>query len=114
MANDRSLAWPELTYDAFAPTARLLHRGLQAVGKLTLLKPAEPHWANAALLPTSRGLTTGPIPWHDRVFTIEVDFISHALQASASDGRAAAFALVPMSVADWLASLYAVLDAIGV
>ena len=40
--------WPELDYDAFAPTMRLVHMGLQMVGKLTLLKPFEPQWANVA------------------------------------------------------------------
>lgn len=114
MPTDRSDAWPELPYEAFAATARLLHMGLQTVGKLTLLKPSEPQWANVALLPTSRGLTTGPIPWHDQVFTVDVDFVAHALEVSASSGRRAGFALGPMSVADWLASLYAVLDAVGV
>ena len=77
MSTDRSRAWPELDYEAFVPTLRLLHRGLQTVGKLTLLRPLEPHWANVVLLPASRGLTTGPIPWHDQVFTVDVDFFAH-------------------------------------
>ncbi len=114
MPSDRSIAWPELPYTAFAPTLRLLHRGVQTVGKLTLLKPFEPQWGNVALLPTSRGLTTGPIPWHDRLFTVDVDLVSHELRAAGSDGRSGGFSLRPMSVADWLASLTAVLAAIGV
>ena len=54
--------WPELPYGEFAPTMHLLQMGLQMAGKLTLLKPFEPQWANVVLGLTSRGLTTGPIP----------------------------------------------------
>jgi hypothetical protein len=106
--------WPELPYDGFAPTARLLHRGLQALGKLALLKPFERQWAHVVLLPTARGLTTGPVPWRDLTFTVEADMVAHAVRVSASNGRSAAFALGPMSVADWSASLNAALDGVGV
>jgi hypothetical protein len=112
--DDRSARWPELPYEAYAPTARLLLRGLQAVGKLTLLKPFEPQWAHVALLPTVRGLSTGVIPWRDLAFTVEADFIEHGLTVSASNGRTGGFAFGPMSVADFAASLDAALDAVGV
>ena len=63
--------WPALRYEDFAPTMHLLHMGLQMVGKLTLLKPFEPQWANVALGLTSTGLTTGPIPWQGGTFTVD-------------------------------------------
>ena len=112
--NERNALWPALPYEDFAPTARLLHRGLQAVGKLNLLKPFERQWAHVVLLPTARGLTTGAVPWRDLTFAAEADFVAHEVRVSASNGRGAAFALGPMSVADWFASLNAVLDAVGV
>ena len=112
MRDDR--LWPELPYDEFAPTARLLHMGLQTIGKLTLLKPFERQWAHVALQPTARGLTTGAIPWHDLHFTVDADFVAHEIRVAATNGRTAGFALGPMSVADWLGALYAALDAVGV
>ena len=55
--------WPPLSYPDFAATQHLLHMGLQAVGKLKLKEPFEPQWAEVALWLSSRGLTTGPIPY---------------------------------------------------
>jgi Family of unknown function (DUF5996) len=47
--------WPELPYEAFAPTAYLMHMITQVVGKLKLATPFEPQWANVPLWVTSRG-----------------------------------------------------------
>jgi hypothetical protein len=92
----------------------LLHMALQMVGKLTLLKPFEPQWANVALGLTSRGLTTGPVPWEGGTFTVDADFQAHELGVSTSWGTSGGFAFAPMSVAEWHDRFFAVLARAGV
>ena len=69
--------WPTLNYEDFKSSAHLLHMCVQMLGKLKLNTPFEPHWSNVALLLTSTGLTTGPIPYKKGVFSIDIDFILH-------------------------------------
>jgi hypothetical protein len=106
--------WPELPYEEFAPTMHLLHMGMQMVGKLTLLKPFEPQWANVVLGLTSRGLTTGPIPWKGGTFTVDADFRAHELGVSTSWGATGGFAFAPMSVAVWHDRFFSALASAGV
>lgn len=106
--------WPALDHEAFAPTSHLLHMGLQAVGKLMLRKPFEPQWANVAMPVTSRGLTTGPIPWDGGTFSIDVDLVVHEVAITTSWGRRGGLSLGPTSVADLVTSLFDVLRAVGV
>src|SRR5438552_14685511 len=89
-------AWPDIPYGAWKDTKETLHMYTQVIGKLRLaLSPPEPEWAHTALYVTARGLTTGPVPYEDRVFEVEFDLIDHALSVTASDGRRYRFALVP-------------------
>ena len=106
--------WPELPYDAFAPTMHLLHMGLQMFGKLTLLKPFEPQWANVVLGLTSTGLTTGPVPWEGGTFTVEADFARHEIGVTTSWGTSGGFELGPMSVAGWHERFFGALAGAGV
>lgn len=106
--------WPELPYDAFKSTAHLLHMGTQAIGKLKLLTPYEPEWANVALWLTSSGLTTGPIPYGLGSFTVDIDLIGHHIVCVTSWGRAGGFELKPMSVAQFTKALLDTLRNVGV
>ena len=73
-------AWPDIPYEAWRDTRDTLHMYTQVIGKLRLaLSPPEPQWAHIALYVTARGLTTGPVPFEDRVFQVEFDLIDHAL-----------------------------------
>lgn len=107
-------AWPSLSFEKFAPTAHLLHMGMQAIGKLKLLTPFEPEWANVALWLTSRGVTTGPIPFGAGVFSIDVDFIDHRVICTTSWGSMGDFRLMSMSVAHFTKQLFDTLHNIGV
>jgi len=48
-----------------------------------------------------RGLTTGPIPAGDRVFSIDLGFDDRALLLQISDGSGKVLALIPRAVADF-------------
>jgi hypothetical protein len=66
--------WPELPYDAWAPTMDTLHMKLQIIGKVRLaLTRREPQWANTPLYLTARGLTTSPIWSGQAGFTVALD-----------------------------------------
>jgi hypothetical protein len=101
--------WPELPYEKFASTGHLLHMATQAIGKLKLLTPFEPQWANVPLWVTSRGLTTGPIPYQPSVFSIDMDLIDHQVICTTGWGSVGEFKLDSMSVANFVKKLLAML-----
>src|SRR5262249_56651553 len=72
------------------------------VGKTRVAKGAMINggW-QGALYVTSRGLTTSPIPYGERTFQVDFDFIDHELRIGTSGGAAHSFALRPQSVADF-------------
>jgi len=98
----RVVEWPELPYEAWAPTMDTLHMKLQIVGKVRLtLTQREPQWANVPLYLTARGLTTSPI-WSGRAgFAIDVDLIDHEVIVAVNDGRVERVALDARPVADF-------------
>jgi hypothetical protein len=102
--------WPELPYDATAPTLDTLHMKLQVIGKVRLaLTPREPQWANVPLYLTARGLTTSPM-WSGRTaFAIDVDFVDHAVVVALNDGRVERVALEARPVAEFYRELMEVL-----
>jgi hypothetical protein len=72
----------------------------QIVGKIRLtLAPPVNHWWHVPLYVSSRGLTTSAIPYGDRAFQLDFDFVDHRLVVT--DGRPGAFVLDlrPQSVA---------------
>lgn len=94
--------WPALPLDAWKPTCDTLHLYSQVVGKVRLeLAPPEPQWAHVPLYLTARGLTTGPMPYRDRTFQIDFDFIAHELVVQVSDGQTRSIELKPRAVADF-------------
>ncbi|MBX3532910.1 MAG: hypothetical protein KF826_01000 [Xanthobacteraceae bacterium] len=97
--------WPTLSSPAFAPTRRLLHMMLQAIGKLKLFEPFEAQWAQVPLQLYARGLTTGPIPYAGGAYEVRVDFMSHELQWQTSAGAAGKLPLGPASVAGFVGAL---------
>ena len=73
-------AWPDLPYAAWKETCATLHLWTQIVGKVRLaLTPWLNHSWHVPLYVTARGLTTSPIPYGQRSFEIEFDFIEHVL-----------------------------------
>lgn len=94
--------WPELNLDDWQDTCTTLHMWTQIVGKIRLVQtPWINHSWHVPLYLTARGLTTSPIPYDNRIFQIDFDFIDHQLLIQASDRATRAIALRPRSVADF-------------
>jgi hypothetical protein len=99
MADD---AWPALPLDEWQDTYATLHMWTQVVGKIRLAQtPLVNHWWNVPLYVTARGLTTSAMPYQDRTFQIDFDFIDHQLLIQCDDGASETLALAPRSVADF-------------
>ena len=112
MSNNHT--WPQLPYIDFKSTAYLLHRGLQAIGKLKLNTSYEPHWSNVALWLTCRGLTTGPISYKEGIFSVEIDLVMHRIEIITSEGLAKSFPLVSMSVSQFTENLLSCLEQLNI
>jgi hypothetical protein len=86
----------------------------QMVGKVRLaLSPNVNHWWHSALYVTPRGLATSAIPFRDRTFELEFDFIDHRLMLRTSDGAVKSLPLVPQTVADFYGDFMAMLKSAG-
>jgi hypothetical protein len=108
-------AWPPLPLGDWADTYTTLHRWMQIVGKTRLaLAPHQNHWWQATLYVTARGLGTSPIPYEQRSFEIEFDFLDHRLVARTSDGSTRSIPLAPRSVADFYREYVGMLAALGI
>src|SRR5689334_1712181 len=108
-------AWPALAYADWQDTCNTLHLWTQIVGKVKLaLAPPINHWWGIVLFVTARGLTTGAMPYRDRVLQIDFDFCAQALVLRTSDAREQRFALAPMTTADFYAAVMAGLRALDV
>src|SRR5215470_3675221 len=106
--------WPELPFSAWKDTRDTLHLWTQIVGKIRLMQaPWLNHSWHVVLYVTARGLTTSPIPYEDRVFQIDFDFIDHVLRISTSDGTHKEVQLYPRSVADFFAEVMRSLAELG-
>jgi hypothetical protein len=107
--------WPPLPLEAWKDTRDTLHMYTQIIGKVRLaLAPMEPQWAQVPLHVTSRGLTTGPIPYRDRTFTVDFDLIAHDLVIDTSDGAIRRLALVPRTVARFYDEFMEALGSLGI
>ena len=91
-----------------------LHLWTQIVGKVRLaLTPWVNHSWHATLYVTARGLTTSLIPYGERAFQIDFDFIDHALLVRTSDGAERRLPLAPRAVADFHDALLTALTELG-
>ena len=113
--NSSSNVWPVLAYADWQDTCNTLHLWTQVVGKVKLaLAPLSNHWWGVVLFVTARGLTTGAMPYSDRVLQIDFDFCAHEVVLRTSDAREQRIALAPMATADFYAAVMQALRALGV
>ena len=109
------LAWPSLPLAEWEPTRATLHMWTQIVGKVRLaLAPRVNHWWSVVLYVNSRGLTTSAMPYGERAFEIQFDFLKHVLEIKVSDGSMRTLALAPRSVADFYREFMDALASLGV
>jgi len=102
--------WPELPLEEWRETRDTLHRWTQVVGKIRMkLTPLVNHWWNVTLYVSARGLTTSMIPYGDRWFEMEFDFIDHVLRIQVRDGARREIALAPRTVAEFYDDVFAAL-----
>jgi hypothetical protein len=105
-SSDLAAVWPSLPLEAWSDTCTTLHLWTQIVGKIRL---AQSPWINhswgVTLYVTSRGLTTSPIPYHERTFEIDFDFLEHRVTIESNDGGVGTVELAPQPVAAFYSRL---------
>ena len=108
-------AWPSLRVDDWTPTRETLHMWTQIVGKIRLAQaPLVNHWWQVTMYVSPRGLTTGGIPYGDRLFDLEFDLCDHTLVIRSSDGGVQNVALEPKPVAEFYHQTMRALDRLGI
>src|SRR5262245_429892 len=107
--------WPALPLDQWQNACDTLHMWTQIVGKTRLeLTPMMNQWWQVPLYVTPRGPTTSPIPYDERIFDAEFDFIHHELNIRVSDGSERTIPLSSRSVADFYAEYMSRLRELGI
>jgi len=115
MTRDSSEVWPSLPLEEWSDSFATLHMWMQIVGKIRLVQsPWTNHSWHVTLYVTSRGLSTSQIPYEQRSFQIDFDFVEHRLVVQTSDGRTARFPLEPQSVATFYDRLIETLAVLGI
>jgi hypothetical protein len=113
--SDSPTCWPALPLSAWQETRDTLHMWTQIVGKVRLaLTPRVNHWWNVALRVSARGLTTSAIPYGERVFEIEFDFLDHQLIIKTCDPATKIIPLGPRSVADFYSEFMSALRSLKI
>jgi len=113
--SDAPECWPQLPLSAWKDTCDTLHMWTQIVGKTRMaFTPLVNHWWNVPLYVSSHGLTTSAIPYGDRVFEVEFNFLKHTLDLRCSDGASRQLQLAPRTVADFYAEYMSALNALGI
>ncbi len=88
---------------------------MQIAGKLRLaLSPPEPEFNHVTLYVTSRGVTTGPLPYEERTLQVDFDFIAHTVLMNSSDGSTQTVPLSARPVAAFYADFMRALNMLGV
>ncbi len=107
-------AWPELPVEQWAETRDTLQLMTQVVGKVRLANtPVMSHWWNVVLHVSARGLTTGLVPYGDKGFQIEFDFVDHHLTVSSTTGERRTVPLRAGPIADYYREVTTALDELG-
>jgi hypothetical protein len=106
---------PPLALDEWEDTKETLHRYCQIAGKVRMeLSPFRNHWWHVTLYVTTRGLSTGPIPYGDMTFDISFDLLENRLSVTTSDEGEFSFALDDLPVAEFYRRLFDGLRSLGI
>jgi uncharacterized protein DUF5996 len=106
--------WPTLPLAPWQDTLATLHMWTQIVGKTRLaLAPMTNHWWQVTLYVTARGLSTSPMPYQDRSFEVDFDFLDHLLSVRTGGGDTRTLPLIPRTVAEFHREYFALLRSLG-
>lgn len=95
-------SWPILSYEKGRPTYETLQMWTQILGKIKLATlPWANHSWNSTLHIMPTGLSTQNIPYINKDFQIDLDFLSHQLRIVTSLGEVKEFDLHHLNVADF-------------
>lgn len=107
--------WPSLSYDKWKDTLDTLHLWTQIVGKIKLKQNSFLNqWWEIAFYQTSRGLTTGRVPYKNTSFDISFDFIAHKLNISTNTGKEESIFLKPQTVSSFYKEFMQALKKLGI
>jgi len=108
-------AWPELAYADWKETLKTIHQWTQIVGKIRLkAMPWQNHSWHTTLYITSRGFSTGSMPYENGIFEIEFDFESHELKIISTFNAPRIIKLESKTVADFYQEVFDQLKAINI
>jgi hypothetical protein len=109
---------PPLPLDDWEDTKETLHRYCQIAGKVRMeLSPFRNHWWHVTLYVTTRGLSTGPIPYGpygSATFDISFDLLENELAVTTSGEGEFSFALDELPVAEFYRRLFDGLRSLGI
>ncbi|MDJ0949686.1 MAG: DUF5996 family protein [Alphaproteobacteria bacterium] len=107
--------FPPLPLAEWQDSKTTLHLFCQIVGKIRMgLHPKLNHWWHVPLYVSTRGLTTGAIPYDGSSLSIEFDLIDHALVIATSTGTVVRIPLVGQSVAGFYQTTMSTLKMLGI
>ncbi|WP_306641865.1 DUF5996 family protein [Sanyastnella coralliicola] len=107
--------WPVLEFDKLQDTLETLHQWLQIVGKIRLrTMPWQNHSWHTALYVSPHGYTTQSIPYGDKIFEIEFDFVKHELSLECTGEQAQVLPLTSMTVAEFHDKVFEMLANAGI
>ena len=106
----RNETWPPLPFEQAKPTWDTLQLWTQIVGKIRLSQtPWLNHSWHVPLYVTVSGLSTGTIPYGERIFQIDMDFQEHRVIIRTADHEEKVLQLLPRTVADFFADIKSLL-----
>jgi hypothetical protein len=107
--------WPALSYEKGKETFDTLHMFTQIVGKIKLATlPWVNHSWHITLHITPTGLTTHNMPYKNKNFQIDFDFIEHQLKITTDKNEFRSFDLHGISVAGFYQKIFEKLDELGI
>lgn len=113
--SEKAEKYPPLPLNEWQDTNDTVHLWTQIVGKIRLVQtPLMNQWWNVPLYVSPRGLTTSVMPYEDKSFTIDFDFLSHKLIVQTNFNDGFSFDLEPVTVADFYEKLFGKLKENGI
>lgn len=93
--------WPELSYREGKETYDTIHMWTQIMGKIRLASiPWINHSWHVTLMVTPNGLSTGVLPYKEKFFQINLDFLKHQLQVIISNNEERIYDLQSLTVSE--------------